>query len=114
MPELDDLLAGRLEQIVKGGELGEMESAATPACARRFAGYLQSCAQSVRRQSRLGLPLQAAMLAYLVRHGPTEAARLVNRALDARGTTGCYASDMTDVAVSHVTRVRTHRHPAPQ
>jgi hypothetical protein len=98
MPELDDLLAGRLEQIVNGGELGEHELAAT--LAARYAS--PDIYNRVRRvygdNGGWACAVQAAMLAYLVRHGSTEGALLVNRALDARGTTGCYLTVLTDVA----------------
>ena len=54
MPELDDLLADRLEQVIEHGELGEMELAATLAAAYASPESTIVC-QSVRRQSRLDL-----------------------------------------------------------
>ncbi len=103
IPELDDSLATRVEEMDIG--LDAEELAATLA-ARFGSSAIYDRVRKVYGNDAGSWPCdyQAAMLAYLIRHNPREGAQLVNQALDATAPnqTRCFRSVLTDVARVHM------------
>lgn len=102
IPELDDSLATRLEQSID--DLDDAELAAT-LVARYGSAAIYDRVRKVYGDNggSWACALQASLLAYLMRHDPTEGAQLMNQAIGATQQTGCYRSVLTDVARVHMT-----------
>gem|GEM_PF-1536400 len=102
IPELDELLAARLEHSRDEGLQG-MELAAalvarygSPAIYDRVRHFYGD------RGGRWACTLQGSMLAYFLRHRPQEGTQLVEQALQATTQTGCFRSVLTTVARVHM------------
>ena len=97
IPDLDDLLADRLEK-----SLGDLDDAVF--AARLVAHYGSPAIRGRVREAygdhggKWACAIQAGLLAYFLRHDPKEGPALLKQAISERRYTGCYRTVLSDVA----------------
>lgn len=97
LPELDDVLATRIETNVNEIDAELLQRYASPALAPRLLGSIAG------GLTEMACRPQSAVLAYFLRADAAVGQTLLDRVLTSRATTGCYKSALREVATRRMT-----------